>query len=337
MDKGIQPFSPDGNVVDALSSKPLTATSKRFGIGQNNFMAFSSDVSQRPGAVQEYQRAVAPLEAPRTYRLAESADPMPPATRIASDLANQMATGMRENPDTIGSLRTPRPGYQDAGTWNTFGLHGRGQFKTQLGVNAPVTTYTQEPQHTLAPYGARPESMERQGGIAASKTAPMVYKDGQAMCTPGYVMREGRCVPERTEVICQPGWHNVNGVCVKGDREFQSGDGSTQADAQAQVVAQAIDNYKKPSQALTKDNALSSNQLRNYVTEKQEAGEVSELSGIPFNEGDEVFDATGPWINTSGVFYESTIVGVLSNLLVLFLAMFMSWLIIRDKLFEAGY
>ncbi len=97
--------------------------------------------------------------------------------------------------------------------------------------------------------------------MVGGSSGAVISKEGRTQCTPGYVMKNGECVMETTNSICQPGWRKVDGVCVKDPREFMDGKASG-----SMGTAKAATEYP-----MTKADYLSLKRLRQYVQEKETA------------------------------------------------------------------
>ena len=99
--------------------------------------------------------------------------------------------------------------------------------------------------------------------MGGGQIGPLIVKEGQKMCTPGYVLQNGICVMKPETPVCLPGWYLHGGECVKGPREFMNGEASGGG---GQAYGSAPINNRYPS---SKDEVLSMQRLRQYIQEKQ--------------------------------------------------------------------
>lgn len=90
---------------------------------------------------------------------------------------------------------------------NKFGAMGKGEFDFLYGLNAPQAVTYELP------------SLRKK---IESQTGAIIIKEGEAKCTPGYEMKNGKCEVVQTDIICQPGWNKQGGICVKGSTEFMT-------------------------------------------------------------------------------------------------------------------
>lgn len=139
---------------------------------------------------------------------------------------------------------TPTRAVEYFNVGNTFGQHGKGEFKAKYGFNVPAKSNVDVNM--------------------TEKLEAVIEKDGKDICPPGNELINGSCKPIMTDIVCQPGWVKKGGICVKDKVEFNNG-------------------YVNTTNTGVSEDGVTLNRMRKYMQEMQ-TGEPSSLMMMSTND-----------------------------------------------------